>query len=130
MCRLRRASLWFWSKMIASLLSSQKGKTLPLELRGGSLVRVGSDTNFGDKLSDAMKDQVLLLLQLRDFHLQDSRARSRLFPAFAEDSTSCTSANALWRFLESSARSAFLPRTQGFRAFPHHTRRPQISTVS
>ena len=96
----------------------------------GEVLRFVSDTNFGDKLSDAMKDQVLLLLQLRDFHLQDSRARSRLFPAFAEDSTSCTCANALWRFLESSARSAFLPRTQGFRAFPHHTRRPQISTVS
>ena len=91
--------------MIAFLLSSLKGETLTLELRGGSPVRVGSGTNLGDKLSGVMKDQVLLLLLLRDCHLQSSSARSQLFPAFAEDSTSCTSANALWMLLESSARS-------------------------
>ena len=87
MCRLRRASLWFWSRMIASLLSSLKGKRCPWS-------------------SGEVLPFVLLLLQLRDIHLQDSRGRSRLFPAFAED-TSCTSAHALWRLLESSARSAF-----------------------
>ena len=36
-----------------------KGETLPPELREGSPVRAGSDTNFGDGHSDAAMDQVL-----------------------------------------------------------------------
>ena len=41
------------------LLRLLKGETLPPELREGSPVRAGSDTNFGDSLSDAVMDQVL-----------------------------------------------------------------------